>query len=89
MLKQMLLIGAAAVSFPALAQTTGPAGEEPAPASQSPAAASSVGAVSSDGLTSTPLRQPTPPRPPTNLPRSPSRKPHRTRSNAPKNDLGE
>jgi hypothetical protein len=31
MLKQMLLIGAAAVSFPALAQTTGPTGEKPAP----------------------------------------------------------
>ena len=35
MLKQVLLIGAAAISFPALAQTTAPAGEEPAPTTQS------------------------------------------------------
>lgn len=34
MLKQMLLIGAAAVSFPALAQTAEPAGEPTPPASE-------------------------------------------------------
>ena len=39
MLKQMLLIGAAAVSFPALAQTTAPASEPTAPATAEPATA--------------------------------------------------
>lgn len=34
MLKQLLLIGAAAVSFPALAQTTEPVGDEAPPATQ-------------------------------------------------------
>lgn len=34
MLKQLLLIGAAAVSFPALAQTTEPVGDEVPPATQ-------------------------------------------------------
>lgn len=39
MLKQMLLIGAAAISFPALAQTTPPAEPAPAPESTTPAPA--------------------------------------------------
>ena len=38
MLKQILLIGAAAVSFPVLAQTTAPTGEDPTPTSQTPPA---------------------------------------------------
>lgn len=39
MLKQMLLIGAAAVSFPALAQTTAPASDPTPPAASEPAPA--------------------------------------------------
>jgi hypothetical protein len=40
MLKQMLLIGAAAISFPALAQTTAPASDPAAPTAAEPAPAS-------------------------------------------------
>jgi type IV secretory pathway VirB10-like protein len=47
-LKQMLLIGAAAVSFPVLAQTIAPTGEEPAPTSQTPPAPTDTPAPAPD-----------------------------------------
>ena len=65
MLKQMLLIGAAAVSFPALAQTTAPASDptaapttaEPAPATEpAPAPDASAPPASSQPAAATPTQ---------------------------------
>ena len=65
MLKQMLLIGAAAVSFPALAQTTAPASDptaapataEPAPATEpAPAPDASAPSASSQPAAATPTQ---------------------------------
>ena len=62
MLKQMLLIGAAAISFPALAQTTPPAGDDPmAPPTQSePAPAPAEPAPMPDATTPPPATEPAP-----------------------------